>query len=102
MQIVALLISQYQAFLQLLQLFLGLFETIRNQRKQNILNDESDLEFILIFQNYFQNVVQWLHLVEMWLKYFNVTRRRRRLVKPHILLQLLSAYRCDCFNTCII
>ena len=93
MQIIQLLMLQYRTFVQIINLFFRVVGHIRKQRKLRIINDESDIEAILIFNNYMQNVMQWLHIILMFIKFVSLKRRKRRLIKPHLLLQILGGYR---------
>ena len=87
------LIAHYQEILQVLHIFVSVIQIIRNRRLQRILNNDNHIELIVITNMYFDQVMSWFEMVYSFLKFVRIHRRKRRLFKAHLLLQLLRGYR---------
>ena len=80
--------------LQFFQIFLKYLEIRRSRRK---LRDKNDDIQILIHINMCANtVLNWMHIVVNHFQYFLLWKKKKKLMKPYLLLKLLAGYRYIC------
>ena len=79
--------------LGLLRCFVQIIQHLRRQRqiRSNALHD--DFEIFIILKIIAKLLLQYLTLIQLILRYMSLRRKKFRLYKPHLLLQLLAGYR---------
>ena len=86
-------ILEYMYILDFLMAAVRWIQMRRFQRNVEAENDRLDFELTMMTDMFMQNVIIWLQLMLLFLKYLGITTKRRKLFKPHLLLKLLGGYR---------
>ena len=93
MDIITILNIQKEQSIQVLTLFYYVMDMLCCRRRRRELNDTSDLEIISMFNTYSQLVNDWFTMITMFLQYCDKRRKKRLLLKPHLLMQIMWGYR---------
>ena len=89
-QILSINLDIISAILQILSYFVRF---IRHKCKKRQFEENADLEIIFIINMFSQQVLNWLSILTGLISNLRRIRNKRRLFKPHLLLQLLQGYR---------
>ena len=67
---------------------------LRHRRHKTINNDETyDIEVISLLRNFTAVIWLWLQLIDLTIQWMNTHKRKKLLIQPLILVQLLAGYR---------
>ena len=93
MEIWHILGEQYEHILQVLHLFIFTVDMIKSKRHSRAILEMFYIEVISASNVYLALVSQWLDMLYMYVQYFKRPKRKRHLMKAHLLLQILHGYR---------
>ena len=84
-------ISNVQDFITLFHMIVYFIRLRRLIRERA--NDNESMELIIILRMIMQVISQWLNLVCVTYQLLNVRLKKRKLVTPFLLIQMLAGYR---------
>ena len=87
------LMRQCDKILQVLQLFLFTVNMIRKRRQKRQFEDNVIKSIIIQANMYLQIILGWLEIIDLYINLLNSRRKKRKLFKAHVLVQLLHGNR---------
>ena len=87
----------------ILQMFSQIIQFIRIKRicRQKFIEDENiSIEIIMIIHLFLEFCANWLHLLQLLMRFRRTKKKSRRYFKPHLLIQILAGYRFAITTSC--